>query len=264
MGTFLAGLLNRGLVRGAAPARRRPAAFEAQPARSRAQPEPPVPQTAGQPQYQPAAALPRSQPGAPSPVEIEAPPALPVRSEMPVDRPSRARGPVSDADHDPQVPAASFESPPPVAAGSSPHHMEAALPATPDRFPPERALTLARPVPAEPPALTAAAFSGGELPPPQVLASLAPAAPQQVVRARAPQFQAQVGDSRAEPDRQAGFDSARGLSGPSPSPTVQVTIGRIEIRASQPAPRPVATGAKPAAPRMSLDDYLKARSGGSR
>jgi hypothetical protein len=46
-----------------------------------------------------------------------------------------------------------------------------------------------------------------------------------------------------------------------PVPTIQVTIGRIEIRATQVADKPVA---KPRASNntMSLDDYLKQRNGG--
>ena len=45
--------------------------------------------------------------------------------------------------------------------------------------------------------------------------------------------------------------------------TVHVSIGRIEIRAT-PAPARIARSTSPAAPRLSLDDYLKARDGGRR
>src|ERR1017187_4208599 len=49
---------------------------------------------------------------------------------------------------------------------------------------------------------------------------------------------------------------------PSP-PTIQVTIGRIEVRASS-APAVASRAARPSGPKLDLDDYLKARSGGSR
>jgi len=47
----------------------------------------------------------------------------------------------------------------------------------------------------------------------------------------------------------------------SPSPTIQVTIGRIEIRAT-PAAAPVRT-ARPVTPKLSLEDYLRSRGGGN-
>lgn len=49
----------------------------------------------------------------------------------------------------------------------------------------------------------------------------------------------------------------------SPPPTIKVTIGRIDVRAvmqQTPSPKPMAA----AAPKLSLDDYLKKRSGGQR
>ncbi|MBZ5506427.1 MAG: hypothetical protein LAO78_13285 [Acidobacteriia bacterium] len=45
-------------------------------------------------------------------------------------------------------------------------------------------------------------------------------------------------------------------------PAIQVTIGRIEIRATQQVPS--APRAKSMAPRLSLEDYLKVRHGGTR
>ncbi|BBL72824.1 hypothetical protein [Methylogaea oryzae] len=46
-------------------------------------------------------------------------------------------------------------------------------------------------------------------------------------------------------------------------PTIQVTIGRVEIRATAGKPAAAPT-ARPAAPKLSLEDYLKSRSGGGR
>lgn len=52
---------------------------------------------------------------------------------------------------------------------------------------------------------------------------------------------------------------------PEPTPTIRVTIGRIEVRAitplAPPAPRPTRTKTGPV---LSLDDYLKQRNGGGR
>jgi hypothetical protein len=49
---------------------------------------------------------------------------------------------------------------------------------------------------------------------------------------------------------------------PAPAaPTIEVTIGRIEVRA---APTPPRTTAGPTVPVMSLDQYLRSRSGGDR
>jgi hypothetical protein len=49
----------------------------------------------------------------------------------------------------------------------------------------------------------------------------------------------------------------------SESPTIHVTIGRIELRAEGSAPASPASAAKPS-PVMSLDAYLRARRGGTR
>ena len=45
-------------------------------------------------------------------------------------------------------------------------------------------------------------------------------------------------------------------------PTIHVTIGRVEVRATLPASQ--ARVARPAAPKLSLDDYLKSRGGGEK
>ena len=49
---------------------------------------------------------------------------------------------------------------------------------------------------------------------------------------------------------------------PAPQPTIEVTIGRIEVRATQPATAPSRAAAP--SPVMSLDDYLRARVRGGR
>jgi hypothetical protein len=48
---------------------------------------------------------------------------------------------------------------------------------------------------------------------------------------------------------------------PNSPPSIQITIGRLEIRASAPPPA-AAARPRPASPRLSLEDYLGARSGG--
>jgi hypothetical protein len=50
------------------------------------------------------------------------------------------------------------------------------------------------------------------------------------------------------------------LEAPAP-PTINVTIGRVEVRASAPAKR--AESARPAAPKLSLEEYLRGRSRGN-
>jgi hypothetical protein len=50
---------------------------------------------------------------------------------------------------------------------------------------------------------------------------------------------------------------------PLPAPTIHVTIGRIEVRAT-PAPASAPPSRPKPAPTMSLDDYLRQRNGGSR
>ncbi|MCC6444421.1 MAG: hypothetical protein IT210_13330 [Armatimonadetes bacterium] len=62
------------------------------------------------------------------------------------------------------------------------------------------------------------------------------------------------------PERAAGRDAPADESGP---PPIRVTIGRVEVRAVFPPPRPKAEPAK-SGPALSLEDYLKQRSGGTR
>ncbi len=51
---------------------------------------------------------------------------------------------------------------------------------------------------------------------------------------------------------------------PSPAPTIQVTIGRIEVRAASGASSSSSAAPRPAGPKLNLEDYLKNRAGGSR
>lgn len=51
---------------------------------------------------------------------------------------------------------------------------------------------------------------------------------------------------------------------PEPTATVQVTIGRVEVRATTPPPVPKPKVNRPKPPVMSLDEYLRQRAGGDR
>jgi hypothetical protein len=54
------------------------------------------------------------------------------------------------------------------------------------------------------------------------------------------------------------------ITTPAVPPTIQVRIGRIEVRAiTAPPPPPSRSRSAAAAPRLSLQDYLKARNGGN-
>lgn len=60
-------------------------------------------------------------------------------------------------------------------------------------------------------------------------------------------------------ERQAAARDAQSVRAEVP-PTINVTIGRVEVRATQ-GPAPAPRRAETAAPRMSLDDYLRRRNG---
>ena len=47
-------------------------------------------------------------------------------------------------------------------------------------------------------------------------------------------------------------------------PTIQVTIGRIEVRATMPPAVPTSRAVRPVAPKLSLEDYLRSRAGGGK
>jgi hypothetical protein len=76
-----------------------------------------------------------------------------------------------------------------------------------------------------------------------------------------------VSESFSEPlaiqhRRRKGFSPLEQRSSTS-APIIRVTIGRVEVRAIHP-PAPVPKSVKPAAPRLSLEDYLRKRERGSR
>jgi hypothetical protein len=85
--------------------------------------------------------------------------------------------------------------------------------------------------------------------PPHKSARTAPAAPTLNAQARRPPL----------PVMQA--QRAHTPQGP---PPIQVTIGRIEIRANADASAAPPRNTRPAAPRLSLEDYLRSRSGGGK
>ena len=65
--------------------------------------------------------------------------------------------------------------------------------------------------------------------------------------------------------REVGFEGGRSAArevSAEAAPTIEVTIGRIEVRAVTPPAPPPTTRQKQAPPKMSLDDYLRAHSGG--
>ncbi|HEX7318192.1 MAG TPA: hypothetical protein VF297_30085 [Pyrinomonadaceae bacterium] len=69
--------------------------------------------------------------------------------------------------------------------------------------------------------------------------------------------------------REAGFDGVRSeareviIREKEEAPIIEVTIGRIEVRAvTPPAPPPTPQRRRQEPPKMSLDDYLRAHSGG--
>jgi len=64
------------------------------------------------------------------------------------------------------------------------------------------------------------------------------------------------------PERRKDFSPAEQRSSTS-APIIRVTIGRVEVRALHP-PAPAPKPAKPAPPKLSLEDYLQQREKGSR
>jgi hypothetical protein len=60
----------------------------------------------------------------------------------------------------------------------------------------------------------------------------------------------------------ANFDPTSRLNPVETTPTIQISIGRIEVRASQPPTPPTQTKSAQRGPTQSLQDYLKQRHGG--
>jgi hypothetical protein len=78
------------------------------------------------------------------------------------------------------------------------------------------------------------------------------------VVAPAPATIPRISPAPSNPERARRADSAS-----SPRP-IHITIGRIEVRAVHPPPEPVRHRPAPAAPKISLEEYLKQRNGGRR
>jgi hypothetical protein len=114
---------------------------------------------------------------------------------------------------------------------------------------PRKAAPLRQDVPPRP--ATEAAEAARQRPDPPT-GVLLPARPQ---NAQAVQL-AKTGPSRAAMPGAAAAQAT--------NESVQITIGRVEVRAVAAADRPAPRPAKQAAPRLTLDDYLRQRSGGGR
>ena len=70
--------------------------------------------------------------------------------------------------------------------------------------------------------------------------------------------------ARARAAQPASRKAALPATPPAAPPAVQITIGRVEVRALTTAERSGPRTARPAAPRLSLDDYLRTRGNGSK
>jgi hypothetical protein len=67
------------------------------------------------------------------------------------------------------------------------------------------------------------------------------------------------------PERGAADATVSPAPPPAPPPAIEITIGRVEVRAVQrPAPPPRPAPAAPPAPRLSLEEYLQNQSEGRR
>jgi hypothetical protein len=66
--------------------------------------------------------------------------------------------------------------------------------------------------------------------------------------------------------RRAERGQAAAAATPPPPPTIEITIGRVEVRATVSPPAPVARPqpVAEAAPRLSLEEYLRIQNGGRR
>src|SRR5262249_19030530 len=84
-------------------------------------------------------------------------------------------------------------------------------------------------------------------------------APPAAARAPRPAFGASARGLRGAGERRSALRESLASGATPPEPTISVSIGRVEVRASQ-APAP-ARARREAAPRLKLDDYLRRRSG---
>jgi hypothetical protein len=117
-------------------------------------------------------------------------------------------------------------------------------------------VTAALPPPPRAPA-PVAAHRGAGAPPP------AAPAPPWAPRGERRQPQRLITQRRAAVAR-AAAPTRRVRAEPQAPPTVHVTIGRLEVRASSPPAAPRSRAVTPQAPKLGLDEYLRARSGGVR
>ena len=125
-----------------------------------------------------------------------------------------------------------------------------------------RPVSAAHPLSPAPPWLRSALQSA----PPQQAIPDGPA-PEQAASVLRPALRSARQETSGEPWPTAARTSARAGAGPDNAPapvqqTIHVTIGRIEVRATPPPSAPARK--QNAAPVMSLDEYLKTRSGGQR
>jgi len=185
---------------------------------------------------------------APAGVREEDPAAAsgPPRTAVPADaggETSTARAPLAH-----QVPAS-----PPLSGAIAP-----APPLDPAPFAP-RHVAMASPGPAVEPAAPPTIFAP---PPPPAENAPRPAPPVETMRPAAHVPTPPMSEAAAPLLRRA---NARGHEArPSPATAaVRITIGRVEVRAIQPAP-PAARPGRHAPPRLSLEDYLRPRPGGGR
>jgi hypothetical protein len=110
----------------------------------------------------------------------------------------------------------------------------------------------AKPVPVEP------AMPGRETLPPET----PPPAAQALPTREGATIVARPRTRLAQPAEPVPAEGKQPVSGPESPPTIRVTIGRVEVRAVMP-PAPEPAPPPRHAPRLSLDDYLKQRSGES-
>jgi hypothetical protein len=192
-----------------------------------------------------------AQPGIERGEERATPPAAPAHDGVAAARPASApdSGSAPVAQRGAQARAAHGDEPPPV---------RRPVPVEPAEIRSRRQPTASVPAPVPPPAPSAAVL---HVHPPAVPpAARAATAPRAGERAAV----LQVSPSREPSHPAAGRLPQRSSAGTPIAPRVQVSIGRVEVRATfAPAPVPAAPPPRTGPP-MSLDDYLKQRDGSAR